>query len=209
VGFDLLANHLVSPLTDPLRHLDRVRRNPAELAILPDRYGSFLEARAFWSSPFSPPQIGQRSEIVVVVSTPPGMAPEPYFDRILADARRSGVETVYAFSGGSTGPSPYPTAFTELLRRVTEAHFPGIPFGPLPVSGGYTTSILFRQQGFPTYGFSPVPMNITDASRRHGNDERLYLPDYFQGVRLYRDVLEEFALARPGVRELSTHKHSN
>ncbi len=44
-GFDMLANHLGHPLTDPLRHLDRVRRDPAELAILPDRYACFLEAQ--------------------------------------------------------------------------------------------------------------------------------------------------------------------
>src|SRR5262249_29261762 len=37
VGFNMLADHLASPLTDPMRHLDRVRRNPKELAILPDR----------------------------------------------------------------------------------------------------------------------------------------------------------------------------
>jgi len=197
-GFRLLANHLVSPLTDPLRHLDRVRRDPAELAILPDRYGSFLEARVFWSSPF--PARGDPASpfrIVLVVSTPPGMPPERYCDPILADARSHGITPVGAFSGGTTSASPYPTPFTEMLRRVTEGHFPGVPFGPLPTSGSFSTSMLFRQRGFPTYGFSPIPMNITDTSRRHRNDERIFLPDFLAGVRLFRDVLEEFAL-RPG-----------
>ena len=198
-GFRLLANHLVSPLTDPLRHLDRVRRNPAELAILPDRYGSFLEARAFWSSPF-PARAEPNSpfRIVLVLSTPPGMAPERYFDPILADARSHGMAVIQPFSGGTTSASPYPTPFTELLRRVTEGHFPGVPFGPLPTSGSFSTSMLFRQRGFPTYGFTPIPMNITDTSRRHRNDERVYLPDYLAGVDLFRDVLEEFALRPPG-----------
>jgi acetylornithine deacetylase/succinyl-diaminopimelate desuccinylase-like protein len=57
--------------------------------------------------------------------------------------------------------------------------------------------MLFRRRGFPTYGFSPIPMNITDASRRHRSHERVYLPDFLAGVRLFRDILEEFAL-RPG-----------
>jgi acetylornithine deacetylase/succinyl-diaminopimelate desuccinylase-like protein len=198
-GFGLLANHLVSPLTDPLRHLDRVRRDPAELAILPDRYGSFLEARAFWSSPF-PVRAGPGSpfRVVLVVSTPPGMPPERYFDPILADARSRGITPVESFSGGTTTASPYPTPFTEILRRVTESHFPGVPFGPLPTAGSFSTSMLFRQRGFPTYGFSPIPMNITDASRRHRNDERVYLPDFLAGVRLFCDVLEEFALRPQG-----------
>ena len=198
-GFNLLANHLVSPLTDPLRHLDRVRRDPAELAILPDRYGSFLEARAFWSSPF-PAQAGPGSpfRIVLVVSTPPGMPPERYFDLILADARSRGITPVESFSGGVTTASPYPTPFTEIFRRVTQAHFPGVPFGPLPTSGSFSTSMLFRRRGFPTYGFSPIPVNITDTSRRHRADERLYLPDFLAGVHLFLDVLEEFALRPQG-----------
>jgi len=197
-GFRLLANHLVSPLTDPLRHLERVRRNPAELAILPDRYASFLEARAFWSSPF-PVRRDPASpfRIVLVLSTPPGMPPERYFDPILADARSHGITPVEAFSGGTTTASPYPTPFTETIRRVTEGHFPRVPFGPLPTSGSFSTSMLFRRRGFPTYGFSPIPMNITDAARRHRSNERVYLPDFLAGVRLFRDILEEFAL-RPG-----------
>ena len=199
IGFGLLANHLVSPLTDPLRHLDRVRRNPAELAILPDRYASFLEARAYWSPTFPAGSgSGKVSRIDVVVSTPPGIPPERYFDPILADARSHGITAVAQFSGGTTSASPYPTPFTEILRRVTESYFPGVPFGPLPTSGSFSTSMLFRRAGFPTYGFTPIPMNITDAARRHRNDERVYLPDFQAGVSLFRDVLEEFALRPPG-----------
>lgn len=193
-GFNLLANHLVSPLTDPLRHLDRVRRDPAELAILPDRYGAFLEPRVFWSPIFpSPPgTVGHRR--YVVVSTPPGVPPARYFDPILAEARRLGVEVDLVIAGEETKPSPYPTPLTEIIRRVTEGRFPGVPFGPIPSAGTYSSSEFFRRNGFPTYGFPAVPMNITDAARRHGRDERLYLPDFLAGTRLYSDLLEEFAL---------------
>jgi hypothetical protein len=44
-------------------------------------------------------------------------------------------------------------------------------------------------------------MNITDAARRHGNDERIFLRDYLDGVRALEDVLAEFALIPPGQRE--------
>ncbi len=201
LGFGLLANHLVHPLTDPLRHLDRVRRNPAELALLPDRYGAFLEPRIFWTPPFADPP-GSRDSLrcYVIVSTPPGVDPKKYLDPILRDAAGpgSGVRTPWSFSTGPTGASPYPTPFTELLRRVTEARYPGIPFGPVPTFGGYTTSILYRQRGIPAYGYSLVPMNITDSIRRHGNDERIFLRDYLDGVALYADIVEEKALeARP------------
>jgi hypothetical protein len=70
-----------------------------------------------------------------------------------------------------------------------------VPFGPIPAFSAYTTSVWFRQRGFPTYGYSSIPMNITDAVRRHGNNERIYLRDYIKGVSLFQDVLEDFALS--------------
>lgn len=202
LGFDILANHLTSPLTDPLRHLDRVRKNPAELAILPDRYASFLEPRIYWSGTM--PNVGGQPGFIllVIISTPPGIAPTPFFTAVLKDADRLGVQTTLSFDGGVTIASPYPTPFTELLRRVTQAHFPGVPFGPIPTYDSYTTSVWLRQQGFPTYGYSSIPMNITDAVRRHGNNERVYLRDYMNGVTLFQDVLEEFAL-NPAPTDLS------
>jgi hypothetical protein len=196
IAFNLMANHLVSPLTDPLRHLDRVRLNPAELAVLPDRYGSFLEARIHWASPSPYRLAGSDTKFgeFVVVSVPPRMDPEGFLRPILNDAAATGVRVTRVFSSGPAFASPYPTHFTELMRRVTEAHFPDVPFGPAPTAGGFTTSILLRQKGYSTYGFSPIPVNITDAVRRHGANERLYLRDYLKGVDVFEDVLEEVAL---------------
>jgi len=102
-----------------------------------------------------------------------------------------------SLSSGLTASSPYPTAFTTLLQTVTQARYPGVPFGPLPTFGGMTTSIYFRQRGIPTYGYSPIPMNITDQSRRHSNDERVFLRDYLNGVALYSQVLTAIALDPP------------
>lgn len=198
LGFDMLANHLTSPLTDPLRHLDRVRRNPAELAILPDRYASFLVPRVYWSGPVAYPPGSKDSFIsLTVVSTPPGIDPTSYLQGIQKDAARLGIKVNHSFSGGLTSASPYPTPLTELLRRVTQAHYPGVPFGPVPTFSAYTTSVYLRQKGFPTYGYSTIPMNITDAVRRHGVNERIYIRDFVNGVALFEDVVEEFALAGP------------
>jgi acetylornithine deacetylase/succinyl-diaminopimelate desuccinylase-like protein len=80
-----------------------------------------------------------------------------------------------------------------LIRRVTEAFYPGVPFGPVPTFSGSTTSIHFRQRGIAAYGYSPVPANITDSARRHGNDERIFLRDYINGVDLYEELLLDVA----------------
>lgn len=199
-GFDMLANHLGHPLTDPLRHLDRVRRDPAELAMLPDRYGCFLEARIKWFGPYAyPPEARNNFRAYAVISTPPGISPDPFLAPIESDAARSGVRVVERYSTGATSASPYLTPsgqlipFLGLIQRVTEAHSPGIPFGPVPTFGATTTSIYFRRRGIPAYGYSPVPANITDSARRHRNDERIYLRDYVNGVDVYRELLLEFA----------------
>jgi len=193
MSFDMLANHLPSPYTDPMRHLDRVVTDPAELAVLPDRYGSFLQPRLHWSDLYSHPSHPDRTRRYVVIVTPPGVAPEPYLAPILAAARKQGVDVLETFDSGPTKASTYPSALTDLLQRVTEAHFPGVPFGPIPGFGDATTSLYFRNAGKDVYGFSPIPINITDSSRRHWNDERLYLRDYLDGVSLFDDVLLEYA----------------
>jgi acetylornithine deacetylase/succinyl-diaminopimelate desuccinylase-like protein len=197
-GFEMLANHLSSPLTDPLRHLDRVLRNPAELALLPDRYACFMEARINWSPLYEHPDHPGFSRRIAVISVPPGQDPAPFLRPILEDAKKEGLTVVISAESEVSVASPYPTPFTELLRRVAQARFPGVPFGPVPTFGGYTTSILLRERGIPAYGFCAIPMNITDAARRHGNDERIFLRDYLTGIDLFADVLEEFAFRPPG-----------
>lgn len=193
-AFDMLANHLGHPLTEPLRHLDRVRRDPAELAILPDRYGAFLEPRVNWTIPYRyPPDSKDTFREYVVVSTPPGIDPGGYLAAIREDAASRGIRVVSLSSSGATTASPYPTPFTEMIRRVNDARYPGVPFGPVPTFGGVTTSVYFRQRGIPAYGYSPVPANVTDSSRRHGNDERIFLRDYVNGVELLTSILEELA----------------
>ena len=118
----------------------------------------------------------------VTISVPPGLSPGGFLQPILDDARKNGLTVLTTMIGEAAVASPYPTPFTDLLKRVTEAHYPGLPFGPAPTYGGYTTSTLLRQRGIPTYGYQPIVMNITDAARRHGNDERVFLRDYLNGV---------------------------
>ncbi len=209
MAFDMLANHLASPLTDPLRHLDRVRKSPDELAILPDRYGAFLEPRIHWFGPYQYPLEKPTAwRTYVVLSLPPELDPKIYLKPIL-DSIAAPVRVVRDGYGGPAGASPYPSPFTDLLKRVTWAFFPRIQFGPMPTFNGFTTSIFFRKKGFSTYGYSPIAMNITDSARRHGSDERLFLRDYVVGCDLYAEILEEFAMHPPIAEMSSLHAESD
>jgi hypothetical protein len=44
-----------------------------------------------------------------------------------------------------------------------------------------------------TFRCDPQHRRNTDSSRRHWNDERIYLRDYLDGVALFDDVLLEYA----------------
>ena len=204
MGFGILANHLPSPLTDPLRHLDRVWRDPKELEILPDRYGIFLEPRAYWSPVFLGPDPNTgKPHIVYSAAVPPGTSPAPYAQRILDAARSRGIRVWDTFIEEPSAVSPYPTPFTELLRRVTEVRHPGIPFGPIPIWGGFTTSGAFRSRGIPAYGYSPTPINVADQARVHRHDERIFLRDFVDGASLYSEVVEEWAVNPPDEQKKS------
>jgi acetylornithine deacetylase/succinyl-diaminopimelate desuccinylase-like protein len=195
-AFDVIANEMPVPLTDYLRHLDRVRLNPKELAVLPDRFGSFLQPRVQWLGPYRDPTGSSRLyRSYLVIAVPPGVAPAPFIQPIVEEASASGknIRVVREFESGAMTASPYPTSFTRLVQEVLEARYPGVPFAPLPTYGGFNTSLFFRARGFPTYGFMPVAANVTDASRRHGNEERVFLLDYLAGVETCRDLLEAFA----------------
>jgi acetylornithine deacetylase/succinyl-diaminopimelate desuccinylase-like protein len=212
-GFDLLANHLVHPLTEPLRDLDRTLADPVARQALPDRYGAFLEPRVFWTAPFPHPidsdaPVSRR--IILVISTPPGIDPTPFLEAILSDAKKSRIALVRSFSSEPTEASPWReggrlVAPLLAIERTVEAVYPGIPFGLVPTHGVYTSSVLFRRHGIAAYGFSPFPMNLFDAARRHVNDERVFLLDYVAGVRLYEEFLLEYLAAEQEVSVSAPH----
>ncbi|HYK42217.1 MAG TPA: M20/M25/M40 family metallo-hydrolase [Thermoanaerobaculia bacterium] len=193
-SFGMLANHLPYPWAVWLRDLDGVRRDPAKLSKLADRYGSFLEPRIHWVGPYPyPPDHSRAFRGYTVVSVPPGVDPGPFIDRVQEAARKASVRIIERLSSGPSPASPFPTPFTDILERVSHAFYPGVPFGPVPTYGGMTTSVLFRRAGIPAYGYSPILMNITDEVRRHGNDERVFLRDYLNGVEAMDQVLKEYA----------------
>ena len=193
-SFGMLANHLPYPWAVWLRDLEDVRRDRAKLSKLADRYGTFLEPRIHWVGPYPyPPDVSRAFRGYTVVSVPPGVDPGPFLDRVAERAKKWSVRVVERQSSGPTSASPFPTPLTDLLKRVSQAFHPGVPFGPVPTYGGMTTSVLFRRAGIPAYGYSPILMNITDEVRRHGNDERVFLRDYVDGVEIMDQVLKEYA----------------
>ena len=136
---------------------------------------------------------GRKWGAVAMMSLPPGVDPRPYFDRLVGEYRKRGAHVGFALCGPPGSASPYPTADTEAIRRVIEAVAPGVPVIPIVNAFSGTTSIEFRKRGIPAYGFTPFQIDPLDAARRHGNDERVFLPFFARGVKIMRETLFEEA----------------
>ncbi len=134
-----------------------------------------------------------RWDMSIVVSTPVGIDPRPSFEATLAAILRPGVDVMIQECEPPSRPSPFPTQDTEGISRVLQASAPGVPAIPVINSFGDSTSSIFRRRGIPAYGFTPYLMDPIDAARRHGNDERLFLPFFTRGIPVMREVLYELA----------------
>ena len=59
--------------------------------------------------------------------------------------------------------------------------------------GGFTDSHFFRDIGIASYGFIPVIRTAEQSVGVHGNNERIGIDAFNQGVRIMIDVVEDFA----------------
>jgi len=61
------------------------------------------------------------------------------------------------------------------------------------VDSGFTDSHFFRDAGIVSYGFSPFAITREDDERVHGNNERIPVKSFTDGVRLYWEVVSSFS----------------
>ncbi len=63
------------------------------------------------------------------------------------------------------------------------------------VSAGFTDSHFFRDKGIVSYGFGAFALGEGDGGRAHGNDERIAVKVFTDGVRLTWEVVYRFSRA--------------
>lgn len=140
---------------------------------------------------------GKKWDAPLAVSLPLGVDPAPYLDREVAKAAAKGAIAVFRRLTPPGSASPFPTPDTDAIGRVLAALHPGITVLPLINSFSDTTSVEFRRRGIPAYGLSPFQVDPADESRRHGQDERIFLPFYTRGVAAMREILFEMSAQEP------------
>jgi acetylornithine deacetylase/succinyl-diaminopimelate desuccinylase-like protein len=83
--------------------------------------------------------------------------------------------------------SPLRPDLMQIVERITNELWPGVPVVPVMSPGG-TDGTFLRIAGIPTYGISGLFEDIDDV-RAHGKDERLGVKEFYEGREfLYRLV---------------------
>ena len=96
-------------------------------------------------------------------------------------------------SGLAAPNSSMDTDFYALLTKVCAKEFSGAPVLPF-LSTGATDSAQLRLHNVQAYGLRPFPMSAEDDARVHGDDERLPLASFAQGVDLLTRIAAEFSV---------------
>ena len=98
------------------------------------------------------------------------------------------VKTLMAFTpaSSSTETKLYKILKKTLLDLYPESHV--IP----RVATGFTDSHFTRDIGIYSYGFNPIIIPLSEFRRIHGNDERVNIKAFKQGIDDQIKIIEKF-----------------
>lgn len=118
-------------------------------------------------------------------------------ERWVAEVRRAiqddNVKIEVALNFPSSA-SPMDTPLYAAIARAVEKLHPSTGVTQ-SMETGFTDCHFFREHGIVSYGFEPFALSDADDVRVHGNDERIPVQAYTDGVRLMWEVVYNFSRA--------------
>ncbi len=111
----------------------------------------------------------------------PDRPAEAFVDDVRALLEGTGVE-VEVIMAFTPAVSPADGELYSAIEAVIGEHHPGAQVNP-SVSTGFTDSHFTRDAGIDSYGFDAAIVSDSEFSRIHGNDERISVEAFRQGVR--------------------------
>jgi acetylornithine deacetylase/succinyl-diaminopimelate desuccinylase-like protein len=133
----------------------------------------------------------QRAQATVQCRLLPGDSEQQVQDtliRVLADSQ---IRVSLEGHRDAAPESPLSPEVMGAVERVTRSMWPGVVV--LPVMDPWSSdSRHFRLAGFPVYGISGVFYDIDDV-RSHGNDERVSVQAFYEGVEFMYQLMKELA----------------
>ncbi|MEE8137539.1 MAG: M20/M25/M40 family metallo-hydrolase [Thermoanaerobaculia bacterium] len=119
----------------------------------------------------------------------PGADFEQVRARLLPEWMTHGLSLSFEAPLGTAQASPLEHPVFRTLQSALEEAHPSARVGPYFLPWSATDSRFFRAAGIPSYGFSPFLIFATDTYRADTSNERIGLPGFVEGVRLYGEVL--------------------
>ncbi len=123
----------------------------------------------------------------------PGHSPESIRQQLIVLFDDPKLSVKYVSEGGvlsdaapernAMAPPPLIPAVFDLLTRITQQIWPGVPVTP-EMEDGASDSIYFAQAGIPCYGYSAIALELDD-DRAHGQDERLPVDSYWKSLDFF------------------------
>jgi acetylornithine deacetylase/succinyl-diaminopimelate desuccinylase-like protein len=107
-------------------------------------------------------------------------------ERIADDHIR--VETLLLFGAAESSSE---TGLYREIERVTRKHYPSAAVVSTVV-GGFTDSHFFRDLGIVSYGYAPFVLTPDITGSAHGNDERIGIAAFNEGVEVLTELVEAF-----------------
>jgi acetylornithine deacetylase/succinyl-diaminopimelate desuccinylase-like protein len=127
--------------------------------------------------------------LLVAIHLLPGSRLGPVVAELLPDWASFGVTATAPSETAAWAASPVDHPVYRALEAAVRAAHPGAPVGPYFLPWTATDSRYFRAAGIPSYGFSPFQIPVTDTLQIGQPNERMQLPGFVGGVRLYRDLV--------------------
>jgi hypothetical protein len=140
----------------------------------------------------SDPQ-GDGYRMKLILHLLPGSSLEETKNRLLPDWATLGTSITLSQPAGAGHGSPVQNrSLQKIFDHLREA-YPHATVGPYFLAWSATDARFFRQLGTPTYGLSPFLIFATDTFRRDTLNERIDLRGYYEGVQLYKEIVQSLA----------------
>jgi acetylornithine deacetylase/succinyl-diaminopimelate desuccinylase-like protein len=99
---------------------------------------------------------------------------------------------------GAGESAPSSSLTSDLYKTITQTsgkQFPGVPVVPY-MSTWATDSSELRLRNVQAYGLVPFPLTDEDAARMHGDDERIPVDSFHEGIDFLYAIVSDFAVSK-------------
>lgn len=121
----------------------------------------------------------------------PGESPSSIRQKLVEVLADQAITVNFVAEARPSAPSPLKPDVMQPIESTTKAMWPDVVVVPV-MSAGATDGLYLRNAGIPTYGIEGIFYEIDD-NRAHGQDERVGVKQYLEGLEFQYRLIKAFA----------------